>query len=161
MVDVADEESQKSKLDINIWGPHAWTFLHAITFTYPMHPSQSEKMHYFNFFKEIEHVLPCSICSKHFGEKMKFVTNYENEIFNNNLSLAKWLVNVHNDVNIRNGKQVVPFNNVAEDYRPPQTYPANRFKALPTAKALPILIIVVLFCFMTIAFYSRSRCKYA
>ena len=37
-----------------VWGPHAWIFLHSITFNYPDNPTDDEKKHYKNFFENLK-----------------------------------------------------------------------------------------------------------
>ena len=46
-------------MDPNIWGPHAWMFLHSITLTYPEKPTNLDKTNFEMFFNSLQPVLPC------------------------------------------------------------------------------------------------------
>ena len=37
-------------MEPNIWGPHAWLFLHTITLNFPDNPTKEEKEKYKQFF---------------------------------------------------------------------------------------------------------------
>jgi len=150
---------RKSKLDIDIWGPNAWTFLHAVTFAYPNSPSKLERQHFFSFFQQVGNVLPCAICSKHFKGHMNHIYDSKHEVFDNKTTLSKWLVNVHNDVNIRNGKRIIPYHEVVQDYWHPSVYPDNIFKKMNSYILYPILIIIILLCFLSCAFAIKIGCK--
>ena len=36
-------------MNVNEWGPGGWTFLHTITFNYPLDPTNEDKERYRNF----------------------------------------------------------------------------------------------------------------
>ena len=101
-------------LSIEVWGPCAWKFLHAITFTYPLQPSQEEIENYKDFFMSVGHVLPCKQCGSHFLEEIRRMNT--KQVFQNKDTLSSWLVDVHNKVNERNGKRIVPHHTVQKWY---------------------------------------------
>lgn len=84
------------------WGPSAWKFLHTLTYSYPDEPSLLEQQHAENLFQSLSFLLPCEKCREH----------YVREITNNppnttsKATLASWLVDIHNRVNIRLGKPI-------------------------------------------------------
>ena len=92
-------------MDPSIWGPHAWIFLHSITFNYPNKPSPVQEKSAINFFNSLRYLLPCSICKD----------NYENHLIKNPIKdnvkskkdLIKWLIDIHNHVNLTLGKPIV------------------------------------------------------
>jgi hypothetical protein len=47
---------------VKIWGPLQWTFLHTMSFNYPVHPSLQDKNHYRNYILNLQYVLPCKYC---------------------------------------------------------------------------------------------------
>jgi hypothetical protein len=47
---------------VSIWGPLAWTFLHTISFNYPVNPTTKDKKNYRNFILNLQNVLPCKYC---------------------------------------------------------------------------------------------------
>ena len=92
-------------MDPNIWGPHAWIFLHSITYNYPEKPSSSQQKSAINFFKSLRYLLPCSICKDNYADHL-----IQNPIENNVQSrkkIVKWLIDIHNDVNSILGKPFV------------------------------------------------------
>ena len=103
------------------WGPHGWKFLHYITLGYPNNPTIDEKNKYKNFFISLQHVLPCSVCSKHYGENIEKYSLHE--ALNNQESLMKWLIDVHNDVNQSKGKKIYDYDEALALYTNPSLFP--------------------------------------
>ena len=98
-----------------IWGPHAWTFLHSVTLAYPDNPSDVDKSNYENFFNTLQPILPCAKCSQNY---MKHI---QEDPISNHLdskkSLVNWLINVHNKVNKINNKEELTYNEVMNHYK--------------------------------------------
>ncbi len=95
-------------MEPKIWGPEAWFFLHTITLEYPNKPTNVDKNNMKNFFVSLEHVLPCSKCKLNFGKHLiKHPLN--NEVLSSKTKLVKWLIDIHNDVNKINGKQIMSY----------------------------------------------------
>jgi hypothetical protein len=99
----------------NIWGPPAWTFLHTVTYNYPENPTEDDKRNFYNFFMNLQHVLPCEKCKAHYKQ------NIQKYDLKNNLGsrqeLVKWLIDLHNDINKDNGKQVWSYSDVFNKYQ--------------------------------------------
>jgi hypothetical protein len=90
------------------WGPMTWKTLHCITYYYPNNPSDEIKKLYVDFFYNIVvAILPCPICQLHFLKQLR-----DNPIYNHlhsRQSLSRWLVDLHNDVNKRNKKRIMKY----------------------------------------------------
>tara|TARA_A100000164_G_C21857117_1_gene748158 strand:+ start:628 stop:1101 length:474 start_codon:yes stop_codon:yes gene_type:complete len=99
-----------------IWGPHAWFFLHTITFNYPDKPNEEDKNNIKNYIHSFSKVIPCYTCQKHFIEQLK-KTPITDEILQSREKLIDWMINVHNVVNKRNGKKVWTTEEVMEHYK--------------------------------------------
>ena len=98
-----------------IWGPGAWLFLHSITLAYPDNPTQLDKENYKTFFNILKNVIPCKKCSYNYFKNIK-----DNDISNHldsKVSLVKWLVNIHNQVNIENNKNTMEYKDVITEYK--------------------------------------------
>lgn len=54
-----------------IWGPCIWTFLHTVSFNYPIQPTQQDKKHYRDFVLSLRHILPCGICRNNLQKNFK------------------------------------------------------------------------------------------
>lgn len=46
----------------SVWGPGLWHYLHTMSFNYPVNPSHEDKVHYKDFVKSLQYVLPCKYC---------------------------------------------------------------------------------------------------
>jgi hypothetical protein len=83
-------------LNPKIWGREGWRFIHFVAVTY--HPSKQEA--YREFFQNLPDILPCPVCGEHFRSNMeKHPPNFKDA-----KSLFKWTVDMHNLVNLENGK---------------------------------------------------------
>ena len=89
-------------MEPSVWGPPCWFFLHTISFYYPEKPSFKDKNNYYNFFINLENIIPCEICRNHYKKNLKEfpITPY----LDSKKSLIQWVVNLHNLVNKDNGK---------------------------------------------------------
>jgi hypothetical protein len=47
---------------VKIWGPLQWTYLHTMSFNYPIHPTDEDKKHYREYVLNLQYVLPCKYC---------------------------------------------------------------------------------------------------
>jgi hypothetical protein len=54
-----------------IWGPLAWTFLHTMSFNYPVHPTEDDKKHYKDYVYNLRYVLPCKYCRINLTNNLK------------------------------------------------------------------------------------------
>jgi hypothetical protein len=92
----------------NIWGKHAWKFMHYVTMGYPENPTEEHKNNYKNFFISLKYVLPCSICAKHYEENLEKLPLTE-EVLSNRNNLIKWGIDLHNMVNKMLNKNVLSY----------------------------------------------------
>ena len=60
-------------MNVNEWGPGGWTFLHTITFNYPLNPDLEDKKKYKGFFESVKKMLPCKYCRNSFEIYMKYI----------------------------------------------------------------------------------------
>lgn len=100
-------------LEPNIWGNHAWIFLHSITLSYPDNPSNETKNKVKDFFESI--ILPCSTCRTHYSNNLKQYPLTDN-ILSSRKNMIEWLVNVHNSVNKWNNKPIMSLEDVIKKY---------------------------------------------
>lgn len=90
-------------VDPSIWGPHAWIFLHSITFGYPNCPSEQDKVNMRLFFDILPKVIPCNKCKMNFIKHLQQYPLTE-DILCSKRELIKWLIDIHNEVNKMNFK---------------------------------------------------------
>jgi hypothetical protein len=105
-------ESQKKNLSAEVWGPCGWIFLHSISYSYPEDPSDTDKKQYSDFLYSLKHVIPCEKCSKHYSE---YIQEFP-PLLNSRNDFTKWMIDLHNNVNIDNKKKVLSYEEVHKKY---------------------------------------------
>lgn len=87
-----------------IWGPPLWESLHAVTFGYPMEPTDETKEKYKAWLISLGDVLPCSYCRNSYKQ---FIKDGDSALTDNDLlnreNLCKWGYRMHNRVNNKLG----------------------------------------------------------
>lgn len=92
-----------------IWGKYAWKFFEAVLANFPTTPTEIDKQHYLQFFKSLQHILPCGACRNHFKTHTHTHGYHLNKsVFNTRCSALKWLFKLHNLVNSKTGKRQYP-----------------------------------------------------
>lgn len=94
------------------WGPHAWTFLHYLTFNYPDNPTPEEQQDAELFFTSLKSLLPCDECKTNFVNELELFPIDTRSKF----SLSNWLVNVHNSINNRLHKPLMTYAQATKIY---------------------------------------------
>ena len=90
------------------WGPNLWRSLNAIVRNFPKEPDDDTRQYYKTFFKTLGFILPCKKCSTHYNNYIngvKFDT-----VLQNRESMIKFIIDFHNNVNIRLGKKKIADN---------------------------------------------------
>jgi len=86
-----------------VWGPSLWHTLHAISFNYPINPSNMEKKNYKNWVKSLKYILPCKYC------RINLVKNFKQlpltiKDMKNRETFSRYIYNLHELVNKMLGK---------------------------------------------------------
>ena len=127
-------------MEPEIWGPNAWIFLHTITLNYPENPSEDDKQNHKDFFHNLKNVIPCPNCKEHYNINLqKFPIDVHLE---SKEKFVKWLINIHNEVNIQNHKKVYSYDEVIKIYD--NMYKGN--KGL-NYNIILIILVIVLICY--------------
>jgi len=87
-----------------IWGPHGWKFMHYVALAYPAKPTEEDKKNYKIFFESIQNILPCGMCSHNYKTHLKELP-LTDKVLESNVTLLKWSIDMHNKVNVLNGKR--------------------------------------------------------
>ena len=91
-----------------IWGPHAWMFLHSITLEYPDKPTEQEINDMYIFLTSLGNILPCKKCKYNFKSHLKKYP-ISNDTLKNKKNLTKWLIDIHNCVNKMQNKKTLDY----------------------------------------------------
>ena len=102
-------------MDPKIWGPHAWFFMHSVTLGYPDKPTYQDKIWMKQFFESVGHVLPCMKCRNNYREHINKLP-LDNSVLLSRENHVKWLIDIHNEVNIKNSKPVVTHESAIENF---------------------------------------------
>jgi len=99
-------------MNSNVWGPHAWIFIHSVALNYPSKPTEKDKINYKNFFVSLQHVLPCVVCQNNYKTHLEEIQidNY----LNNRKDLFMFTVLLHNAVNKINNKPTINLQDALE-----------------------------------------------
>ena len=129
----------KQSVKPDIWGSHGWKFLHYVTLGYPDDPTHNDKQNYKNFFQSLQNVLPCQKCAQNYKKNI-------NELpIDNHLQtrdhLVKWLIDIHNKVNLETGKSEIPYEEALSLYTNEQT------PMLEYCFKLSVLVIILYFLY--------------
>ena len=125
-------------MEPNIWGPAAWLFLHSVTFQYPENPSHLDKEKYYTFFRSIQNVLPCPNCREHYKQNLKDIPIR----LDSREDLVEWLIDVHNEVNKKNYKRELSYEEVYKNYN--QLYKEDSSESNYNVWVLFIIILLIL-----------------
>lgn len=94
-------------------GRSTWTFLHTMAAYYPEKPTITEKSAMQQFIHGLSLFYPCGYCADHL--KSELISNPPK--VDNNVVLSEWFCQIHNEVNVRQGKPVFDCSKVFERWR--------------------------------------------
>lgn len=142
-----------TNININpeLWGQHAWKFMHYITLSYPDNPTDVDKLNIYNFFSTISRILPCDKCRYNFSEHQKQYP-LNNECLSSKYNLTNWLLNIHNNVNIATNKPIMSYDEFIILYNP-----INTNSSYLDTKTLTIIFIVVLILILLLILRIKHR----
>lgn len=156
-------------MEPKIWGPPAWHFLHTITFNYPENPSYKDKSNYYDFFHNLQFILPCEICQKNYQKHLKEypISPY----LDSKKTLVEWLIHIHNLVNQENNKPLMSSEDVIRKYKDQymsgktfcHEYNKNIEKSKPQEKKnklhIFLICLIILVIFLIIVFLVQRNYK--
>lgn len=115
-----------SGLDVRVWGPAAWIWLHTVARQFPAQPSTSERVVAVRFLESFRDNIPCASCRAHFGGLVSETLREgpSSTVFAGGDSFFHATVDWHNAVNGRLGRRLVSHDEAHRMYRPPEEQPA-------------------------------------
>ena len=117
------------QLDIKVWGPSAWRWLHVVAWTYPVEPTHADRVHMIDFLHCYARSIPCPKCRTHFSRMLRrdLERGAESPILESRRSFTAATVGWHNRVNRRLKKTEIDYATVERMY----TGPPVRRSSLP------------------------------
>ena len=98
----------------SVWGPPGWKFMHYVSLGYPDAPNETDKQQYKEFYESLQHVLPCHTCAQNYKDNLR--TMPIDDALGSRDSLIKWVIDIHNKVNIETGKKQLDYNEALNLY---------------------------------------------
>ena len=133
-------------MDSSIWGPHAWFFLHSISFNYPETPTDTDKRNMLAFAINIGELLPCEYCKMHYQQY--FTSNPIQKNLSSRTALINWFIDLHNSVNRRLKKPEMSFDQVVSFYEKKYQKPSKAFAVWNCLKYFNYFILVIAICIL-------------
>ena len=81
-----------------VWGPMMWSYLHTMSFNYPVNPTDDDKKHYRDFVVNLQYVLPCKYCRINLTNNFKKMPISACHMKNRD-SFSRYIYNLHETVN--------------------------------------------------------------
>jgi hypothetical protein len=81
-----------------VWGPMMWSYLHTMSFNYPVNPTADDKKHYRDFIISLQYVLPCKYCRMNLANNFKKNPIQACHMENRN-TFSRYVYDLHETVN--------------------------------------------------------------
>ena len=131
--------------DPRYWGSKFWFTMHTVAYFYPDYPTQDEMASAKNFYTALADLLPCPGCARHYTSLLR--AHPVDHAIGSREGLIEWVNMMHNEVNRRLGKPIVPL----EEY-----LMMNRhLNKPPLVTYEPILLGLIIAIFAIIAIRTR------
>jgi len=134
-----------------IFGPNLWKSIHYIAIGAPKKFNQNDKNNYKLFFKNLEHWIPCEVCSQHY-KKTRDIYDINNYL-DSNESLFKYTFQLHNIVNKMLGKKEIEYEYARSLYINNKS--SNILSNLTIKDWIILLLIIILFILFILFIFIR------
>jgi len=99
-----------------VWGPMMWSYLHTMSFNYPVNPTKEDKIHYKEFIINLQYVLPCKFCRINLTKNFKKMPLTMKDMENRD-TFSRYVYNLHETVNkMLKKKSGLTYNEVRDRY---------------------------------------------
>ena len=133
---------QRPSKDPRQWGSHFWYVMHTVCLFYPDHPTADDMSNMRNFFLSLQGLLPCPSCAYHYARMLK--RHPIEGALQSKMEMIRWVHMLHNEVNRRTGKAVLPFSeymDAIDTRRPP---PLIRLEPVLLGVFLAVMVAAVI-----------------
>lgn len=96
------------------WGPSYWVVLTTFALSYPDIPTEEDRKGATKLMQEgMVLLIPCKICAEHFKHAAASVYPFTRS----RPELVRWVIDIHNKVNVRTGAPAMTFEEVIGEYK--------------------------------------------
>ena len=100
----------------SVWGPMLWSYLHTMSFNYPVEPTAENKKHYRDFILNLQYVMPCKYCRMNLKKNLKQLPLKMSNMKNRE-TFSRYVYDLHELINkMLNKKSGLTFDDVRERY---------------------------------------------
>jgi hypothetical protein len=100
----------------SVWGPSMWHSLHAISFNYPIKPTNNDKRRYRDFIINLKYILPCGKCRSNLCNNFKKLPLHMKHM-NSRDTFSKYIYDLHELINtMLDKKSNLTYEDVRERY---------------------------------------------
>jgi mitochondrial FAD-linked sulfhydryl oxidase len=97
-------------------GRQTWTFLHSVAAYFPTRPSPLDRSSFLSLVASLPILYPCKVCADHLGEYV-IKDPPERAVERGREGVEQWMCRMHNEVNLRLGKESFDCSRVGERWR--------------------------------------------
>jgi len=116
-VNQVNQETVLPTIDTSIWGPPLWIVLHTASLAKATH-SRTIMSQWRDILNALRSGLPCPDCSAHYNLWFKTHPLRYNLIpLRGSNPIVRWMLDLHNDVNLRTGRSVWTIEQLESAYR--------------------------------------------
>ena len=132
-----------TNLSPEFWGPYFWKAIHLLIIGLPDELTSDHRQAITDYFNSLIYLLPCKSCRYHYSV---YFEQYPVDI-SSKQALWNWSVDLHNNVNNRNKKKKLDYNQaISETFKSPNIGKVNYYKYLFYI-CLLIIIVYIICCF--------------
>ena len=100
----------------SVWGPMLWSYLHTMSFNYPVEPTAENKKHYRDFILNLQYVMPCKYCRMNLKKNLKQLPLKMSNMKNRE-TFSRYVYDLHELINkMLNKKSGLTYDDVRERY---------------------------------------------
>ena len=130
-------------MDPEIWGESFWNTIHYIAINYPNNPTAEDKKNVKIFFVNLSNLLPCEKCRHHY--KLNLIKYpLSDKILSSKMNLFRWTNELHNEVNVMNGKNKISLEEAHTYYISKKTKINTNTNTIKYNNTYIIIVIMIL-----------------
>ena len=104
------------KNDPSYWGPHLWYYIHYSTLNFPKNPTKQQSQKMYDWICNLTVTIPCEKCKGHYEKNINANRDQLKMACTNGDDIFNLMVDIHNEVNQRNGKPKMSYEEARKIY---------------------------------------------